>query len=288
MDTSNPVKKDDHLLDDLESIRQLLGDDNLQPPLLTETADGDEQLREIRMLAEQFGELIDHDEQGRQRWQVGARRACPPVVADSGQVPGRPQQSLAPCQLAGEGVAVVVDDVDAAQEGLHRQAARVLGGAAVLAATPALPGCSSALPAEALAAWQPPAPVPPGGDVRRWLLAHAILAPHSHNLQSWLVDLQTPGEIWLYCDHTRLLPETDPHSRQILMSQGTFLELLHLAALQQGLRAEMELFPHGVFDPRTPPAPEKSSSLPLRSSIRRMRTPLFKKLSSRRRLARIS
>jgi nucleoside-diphosphate-sugar epimerase len=132
---------------------------------------------------------------------------------------------------------------------------RILGGAAVLAATPALPGCSSALPAEALAAWQPPAPVPPGGDVRRWILAHAILAPHSHNLQSWLVDLQTPGEIWLYCDHTRLLPETDPHSRQILMSQGTFLELLHLAALQQGLRAEMELFPHGVFDPRTPPAP---------------------------------
>lgn len=132
---------------------------------------------------------------------------------------------------------------------------RILGGTAVLAATPALPGCSSALPAEALAAWQPPAPVPPGGDVRRWILAHAILAPHSHNLQSWLVDLKTPGEIWLYCDRTRLLPETDPHSRQILMSQGTFLELLHLAALQQGLRGEMEMFPHGAFDPATPPAP---------------------------------
>ena len=137
----------------------------------------------------------------------------------------------------------------------RRQFMRVLGGAAVLAAVPALPGCSSTLPAEAVAAWQGPAPVPPGGDVRRWIVAHAILAPHSHNLQSWLVDLQQPGEIMLYCDHTRLLPETDPHSRQILMSQGTFLELLHLAALQQGLRAEMELFPHGVFDPRTPPAP---------------------------------
>ena len=37
MDTPNPIKKDDHLLDDLESIRQLLGDDNLQPPLLTDT-----------------------------------------------------------------------------------------------------------------------------------------------------------------------------------------------------------------------------------------------------------
>lgn len=44
MDTSNPVKKDDHLLDDLESIRQLLGDDNLQPPLLTEPVDGEVQI----------------------------------------------------------------------------------------------------------------------------------------------------------------------------------------------------------------------------------------------------
>ncbi|MBT2372097.1 DNA polymerase III subunit chi [Pseudomonas fluorescens] len=39
MDTPNPLKPSDHLLDDLESIRQLLGDDdNLQPPSLTEPA----------------------------------------------------------------------------------------------------------------------------------------------------------------------------------------------------------------------------------------------------------
>lgn len=44
MDTPNPIKKDDHLLDDLESIRQLLGDDDLQPPLLTETADSEVQI----------------------------------------------------------------------------------------------------------------------------------------------------------------------------------------------------------------------------------------------------
>ena len=49
MDTSNPVKKDDHLLDDLESIRQLLGDDNLQPPLLTDTVEAGEQ-EQIPML----------------------------------------------------------------------------------------------------------------------------------------------------------------------------------------------------------------------------------------------
>ncbi|WP_460131285.1 DNA polymerase III subunit chi [Pseudomonas sp. S1_E04] len=44
MDTSNPVKKDDHLLDDLESIRQLLGDDDRQPPLLTESLNGEVQI----------------------------------------------------------------------------------------------------------------------------------------------------------------------------------------------------------------------------------------------------
>jgi len=44
MDTPNPLKKDDHLLDDLESIRQLLGDDDLQPPLLTETVEGEVQM----------------------------------------------------------------------------------------------------------------------------------------------------------------------------------------------------------------------------------------------------
>jgi hypothetical protein len=117
----------------------------------------------------------------------------------------------------------------------RRSFIRVLGGGVVLAAAPALVACSSALPPEAVAAWQPPAPPAPGSDVRRWILAHAILAPHSHNLQSWLVDLRQPGEIALYCDRTRLLPETDPFSRQIMMSQGTFLEVLDLAARQQGL-----------------------------------------------------
>jgi len=37
MDTPKPPQKPAHLLDDLESIRQLLGDDTLQPPLLTDT-----------------------------------------------------------------------------------------------------------------------------------------------------------------------------------------------------------------------------------------------------------
>ncbi|ATR81960.1 DNA polymerase III subunit chi [Pseudomonas sp. FFUP_PS_473] len=44
MDKPTPHSKSAHLLDDLESIRQLLGDDTLQPPLLTETVDHNEQI----------------------------------------------------------------------------------------------------------------------------------------------------------------------------------------------------------------------------------------------------
>ncbi|HSV34738.1 MAG TPA: twin-arginine translocation pathway signal protein [Ramlibacter sp.] len=130
----------------------------------------------------------------------------------------------------------------------RRHFIRVAGGGVIASAT-ALPlvGCSlsSEYPAEAVQAWKGPASEQ--GDVRRWILAYAILAPHSHNLQSWRVDLRRPDEIWLYCDLTRLLPETDPFSRQIMMSQGTFLELLDLAARRRGLRADIELFPEGEF-----------------------------------------
>lgn len=41
MDSSIPPKKPAHLLDDLESIRELLGDENLEPPLLTDSLDPD-------------------------------------------------------------------------------------------------------------------------------------------------------------------------------------------------------------------------------------------------------
>ncbi|MBY0464674.1 MAG: twin-arginine translocation pathway signal protein [Burkholderiales bacterium] len=128
---------------------------------------------------------------------------------------------------------------------------RLLGGGVVTAATAGtVSGCSSDLPSEALAAWRGPGQPPaPGTDPRHWLLAHAILAPHSHNLQSWLVDLRQPDRITLYCDRSRLLPETDPFSRQMMMSQGTFLELLDLAARQLGLRADIQLFPQGEFGP---------------------------------------
>ena len=44
MDNSKNLKDSAHLLDDLESIRQLLGDDSLQPPLLTDSVSGEGQI----------------------------------------------------------------------------------------------------------------------------------------------------------------------------------------------------------------------------------------------------
>ena len=128
----------------------------------------------------------------------------------------------------------------------RRSFVRLVGGGVVMAAAAPLAACSSALPDEAIAAWKGPGSEP---DVRRWILAHAILAPHSHNLQSWLVDLRVAGEILLRCDPTRLLPQTDPFSRQIMMSHGTFLELLDIAVRERGLRAETTLFPEGAYGP---------------------------------------
>lgn len=132
----------------------------------------------------------------------------------------------------------------------RRQLLRVAGGGCVAAATlGALPGCSTDLPAEALAAWQPPADTL---DLRRWVLSHALLAPHAHNLQSWLVDLSTPDTIVLRMDMQRLLPETDPLARQMVISQGTFLELIDMAARQRGHRAEITPFPEGGYSAEVP------------------------------------
>lgn len=131
-----------------------------------------------------------------------------------------------------------------------RQFLRIAGGGVIAAATlSSLPGCSSALPPDAIAAWQLP---PADMDIRRWALSHALLAPHAHNLQSWLVDLDTPDTIVLRMDQRRLLPETDPWSRQLVISQGTFVELLDMVGKEKGYRAEIEMFPEGAFDAKAP------------------------------------
>lgn len=82
-------------------------------------------------------------------------------------------------------------------------------------------------------------------DPRLRALSYAVLAPNPHNRQPWLIDLRTDGELSLYCDAGRLLPATDPESRQIIIGLGCFLELLRMAAAEDGYGAEIIPFPEG-------------------------------------------
>jgi hypothetical protein len=84
-------------------------------------------------------------------------------------------------------------------------------------------------------------------DVRLWALGFAILAPNPHNLQPWLVDLSKPDELVLYHDLARVLPETDPYDRQLMIGHGCFIESLRLAAQERGVRLEIHLFEQGEF-----------------------------------------
>jgi hypothetical protein len=82
-------------------------------------------------------------------------------------------------------------------------------------------------------------------EFRRRALSYAILAPNPHNRQPWLVRLDGEDALTLFCDLDRRLPATDPYDRQIVIGHGAFLELLALAAAEDGYRSEITLFPEG-------------------------------------------
>ncbi|WP_428407261.1 Acg family FMN-binding oxidoreductase [Hyphococcus sp.] len=87
------------------------------------------------------------------------------------------------------------------------------------------------------------------GDPRLDSLSYAVLAPNPHNLQPWLIRLDGEDALTLFCDGDRLLPETDPYGRQIVIGLGAFLELLRQAAAEQGWRVEATPFPEGEPQP---------------------------------------
>ena len=73
----------------------------------------------------------------------------------------------------------------------------------------------------------------------------AILAPNPHNRQPWEMALEADGSATLRCAPDRLLPVTDPQSRQITIGLGCFAELFVLAAAEMGVRIDVVPFPAG-------------------------------------------
>lgn len=123
----------------------------------------------------------------------------------------------------------------------RRKTLALLGGGTILAATAAGVRVTR-MPDTAFAPW-----AAAGGydEPRMRALSYAILAPNPHNRQPWQVDLRTDGEVTLRVDTDRLLPHTDPFSRQIVIGLGCFLELMRLAAAQDGYGVGFDLFPDG-------------------------------------------
>jgi len=88
-------------------------------------------------------------------------------------------------------------------------------------------------------------------DIRIKVISCGLLAPNAHNKQPWKIKLskEDPSSFELYVETKRLLPATDPLHRQIIMSHGTFLELVNISAVEYGYIANIKLFPHGEYDP---------------------------------------
>lgn len=162
---------------------------------------------------------------------------------------------------------------------LSRRSLVIKGGAAALVLTA---GGGSFLmtrrPDAALIPWQVASQM--FVDPRLQALSYAILAPNPHNRQPWLVELRGEHELVLYCDLDRTLPETDPEGRQIMIGLGCFLELLRLAASEQGQIAEIDTFPEGS-------APDRLTATPIaRVTFRQYQgvrpDPLMKQVLKRR------
>ena len=127
----------------------------------------------------------------------------------------------------------------------RRKTLALIGGGVIFAATAALGAVAARKPRTAQLPW---ASAGQGGDARHRALSYALLAPNPHNRQPWLVDLSKPDVVTLYVDTDRLLPQTDPYSRQITIGLGCFLELMRMAASHDGQRVTITPFPEGFDD----------------------------------------
>jgi len=125
----------------------------------------------------------------------------------------------------------------------RRKFIKIAGSSAVLVAAGGVGFVTTRTPTEALKPWKDAGTL--YSDPMRRALSYAILAPNPHNRQPWVVDLKSETEAVLTCDLDRLLPATDPFSRQIVIGLGCFLELFSIAAAEQGYLADIRYFPEG-------------------------------------------
>ena len=87
-------------------------------------------------------------------------------------------------------------------------------------------------------------------DPRVRLASIGLLAASNHNMQPWKIKLDKSDSMtfYLYADSSRMTKEVDPYARQMMISQGTFLEYVAVAGEKEGWRTKISFFPNGMYD----------------------------------------
>ncbi|MFE9692398.1 Acg family FMN-binding oxidoreductase [Micromonospora sp. NPDC005806] len=78
-------------------------------------------------------------------------------------------------------------------------------------------------------------------------IAYGSNAPSPHNTQAWKLRNLSDTETLLYVDETRLLPATDPPTRQVHLGCGCFIETLAVGASTMGYHTAVDDFPDGPY-----------------------------------------
>ncbi|MGJ8602959.1 MAG: Acg family FMN-binding oxidoreductase [Marivita sp.] len=129
----------------------------------------------------------------------------------------------------------------------RRKTLGILGGGTVVAATLGWTAfATTRTPTVALAPWDKAGSY---DDMRLRALSYALLAPNPHNRQPWEAELIGEATLAIWRDPVRNLPVTDPFARQLTIGMGCFLDLMRMAAAQEGIGIEQTLFPEGETGP---------------------------------------
>lgn len=160
----------------------------------------------------------------------------------------------------------------------RRKFLSLTGGGVIVAATATVGTIASRSPAAALAPWDQAGVI--YDEPRKRALSYAILAPNPHNRQPWMVDLSQPDTVILTVDTNRLLPHTDPFSRQITIGLGCFLEVMTMAAAEDGYAVDLQVFPEGSDAAALDGRPVAIATFRADPSV--MKDPLFQHVLRRR------
>jgi len=159
----------------------------------------------------------------------------------------------------------------------RRNFLKIAGSTAVIVAASGIGFANTRTPTSALKPWKDAGTL--YSDPMRRALSYAILAPNPHNRQPWMIDLKSNAEAVLTCDLDRILPVTDPFSRQIVIGLGCFLELFSIAAAEQGYQADIHYFPKGEAEDRLDQRPIAELTLKKQADVKP--DPLFAQILKR-------